>query len=175
MRERVWPWQVSGFEEQLLYKESVRCDITSSVYTGYLKACQRHGKGFIRFDDGSSYEGEFVDDEYCGNGALKLENGDRYTGEFKGSNKHGTGTFYWLDGRRYDVHTPNQYVNGRNSKSLSRSLWRALSSPFSLSRACAPSLSRPLSGLWRAGVAVRARRLAGMRGNGNSTSCAGLV
>ena len=92
---------MSGFEEQLVYKENVRCDITESVYTGYYKASRRHGRGAVRFDDGSAYEGEFVDDDYCGKG-VETSEGGRYVGEFKANKKNGSGTFYWTDGRRYE-------------------------------------------------------------------------
>ena len=83
----------------LTYKENVRCDITESSYTGYYKGCARHGQGHVRYDDGSWYKGEFVDDDCCGKGVENREAG-RYVGEFKANKKHGSGTFCWTDGRR---------------------------------------------------------------------------
>ena len=96
-----WKSDVSGFEETLAYKAGVRCDVTGGVYTGYYKACARHGKGIVKFDNGSSYEGEFVDDNYCGKG-VEITGIGRYVGDFKENKKHGHGVLYWNDGRRYD-------------------------------------------------------------------------
>jgi hypothetical protein len=102
---------VSGFAEQIVYKENVRCPISDSVYTGYYKASRRHGRGAVMFDDGSAYDGEFVEDDYCGTGVETSESG-RYVGEFKANKKHGNGTFYWTDGRRYEGQWKSDRMSG---------------------------------------------------------------
>ena len=48
--------QVSWFEDTLVHQKSVRCDVTDSWYSCDFKASERHGKGRVEFDDGSSYE-----------------------------------------------------------------------------------------------------------------------
>lgn len=97
-----WKSDVSWFEETLVHKEKVRCDITESWYTGHYRASERHGTGRVRFDDGSCYEGDFVNDEYSGQGVETSVAGHRYVGEFKQGKKHGQGILYWTDGRRYE-------------------------------------------------------------------------
>ena len=39
-----------------------------------------HGKGIIKWNDGKSYEGEFVNDKREGNGVFKWKDGRTYDG-----------------------------------------------------------------------------------------------
>ena len=52
-----------------------------------------HGPGTYKVeDDGSVYEGEFVNDKRHGTGTYRYANGDVYKGEWKDGHQHGRGT-----------------------------------------------------------------------------------
>jgi hypothetical protein len=61
----------------------------------YLKA------GTMRFEDGSEYSGDFIDDGMFGNGSLLSVNGDRYTGMFLDNEYSGKGVLHKLSGSVY--------------------------------------------------------------------------
>ena len=69
----------------------------------------RH-RGKVVWTDGSSYEGEFVDDKYHGNGLWTYDNGVTLKGEFvNGKYKDGEATLYWPNG---NVQYVGGFVNG---------------------------------------------------------------
>lgn len=52
---------------------------------------------------GTTYEGEWFDDQRSGQGMLRLPNENRYEGFFKNDKKNGTGKFFFLDkGQLYE-------------------------------------------------------------------------
>lgn len=60
-------------------------------YTGEIKDGKRHGKGIVKYEDGSYYDGEWDNNIYHGQGTLKTSAGT-YTGAFKNGKKNGYGT-----------------------------------------------------------------------------------
>lgn len=65
-----------------------------SVYIGEWSAIKgRHGKGRQEWPDGSSYSGEWMNDQACGKGTFKHHNGDIYEGNWENDKAHGKGEF----------------------------------------------------------------------------------
>ena len=52
----------------------------------------RSGHGTIEFNDGSVYEGDFLDGKFHGQGTLTDPDGDYYTGQWDNGKRHGQGT-----------------------------------------------------------------------------------
>ena len=64
---------------------------------------KRHGRGkFVWADDGSSYDGEYVEGFRHGVGVYREAKGNVYNGEWKNDEYHGKGTYYYPEG---DVYT----------------------------------------------------------------------
>jgi hypothetical protein len=59
-------------------------------------------KGVFHWKDGSSYEGDYVDNFIQGYGVYRWEDGREYTGEWQKNRMHGKGYFVWSDGKRYN-------------------------------------------------------------------------
>lgn len=60
-----------------------------------------HGKGLLRFRDGSIYEGDFVDGLKHGRGVYWWATGHRFEGEWVHNQRH-RGTYTWPDGAWYE-------------------------------------------------------------------------
>uniref|UniRef100_A0A7S4P642 DH domain-containing protein n=1 Tax=Paramoeba aestuarina TaxID=180227 RepID=A0A7S4P642_9EUKA len=61
-------------------------------YEGTWEDDKYHGRGVLtNSQDGSRYEGEFVNGRKCGMGGMKFGNGDRYEGQWKNDAPHGKG------------------------------------------------------------------------------------
>jgi hypothetical protein len=59
----------------------------------------RMGKGKMTYDDGSYYDGGFVNDKFHGDsGVYHWFDGDEYKGSFKDGERHGVGIFRTTDG-----------------------------------------------------------------------------
>jgi len=67
------------------------------------------------FKDGSSYIGEFRDDEFHGQGTFTYANGNKYVGEFKNSIFNGQGTFVLLTGDRYSGEFRDDEFHGQGT------------------------------------------------------------
>ncbi len=63
-------------------------------------AGQKHGWGKLTWDDGDSFEGQFVNDEKV-KGTFKWFTGDVYAGQWKDDLMHGEGSYQYFDGRSY--------------------------------------------------------------------------
>ena len=61
----------------------------------------RHGKGYERYQNGNVYEGEFIEGKAEGKGVYKWSNGEVYDGEWKGGLKHGDGVWKGIHGDSY--------------------------------------------------------------------------
>jgi hypothetical protein len=70
-----------------------------SLYTGQWKKGRMHGNGTIKWEDGSQYAGQWVRGKRTGSGTYLWPNGDRYVGEWKDNQMCGKGTYYYSDGR----------------------------------------------------------------------------
>uniref|UniRef100_A0A8C5D882 MORN repeat-containing protein 5 n=1 Tax=Gouania willdenowi TaxID=441366 RepID=A0A8C5D882_GOUWI len=61
-------------------------------------------------DDGSKYEGEFVNGLHHGKGRFTWKNGQYYEGSFYKDYRHGDGSYYWPNGHKF---TGKFYLNRR--------------------------------------------------------------
>jgi len=77
----------------------------SDQYTGQWEADQQHGKGRQTWNDGRSYEGQFLRGRFSGVGKMSWQSAKgimTYEGEYVDDLKHGNGKFCWPDGRVYE-------------------------------------------------------------------------
>lgn len=51
-----------------------------------------HGEGQIKYPNGESYNGYWIEDQYHGKGVYIYSNGETYAGYWKHNLKHGNGT-----------------------------------------------------------------------------------
>ena len=65
----------------------------------YLK---KHGRGMFTWADGSTYSGQFLENNIEGSGVYQWSDGRKYDGEWKNNKMEGYGVFTWPDGRRYE-------------------------------------------------------------------------
>jgi len=90
--------------------ETVVKKFTDGVYKGEIdKKGNKHGKGLIIWNDGSSYEGEFKKDLRHGNGLFNWDNGESYKGEYTKDARTGIGIYQWPDGSKYE----GSFLNGK--------------------------------------------------------------
>jgi hypothetical protein len=83
---------------------------TDGVYKGEVdKKGNKHGKGLIIWNDGSSYKGEFKKDLRHGKGLFNWENGESYEGEYTKDERTGIGIYLWPDGSKYE----GSFLNGK--------------------------------------------------------------
>lgn len=73
----------------------------NTVYRGLFRNGKKHGQGKYSWGDGSSYEGQFLEDEISGKGCFRDGEGE-YTGQFVDSSNHGQGIYKASDGSIYD-------------------------------------------------------------------------
>lgn len=76
----------------------------SSIYSGGTLLGMRHGKGLIKWEEGSkSYNGDWLYDFPSGYGKLDFGNGNRYIGNFHKGKANGRGVFIYQDGRKVEA------------------------------------------------------------------------
>lgn len=105
-----------------------RLRMNGSTYEGEFREDQKHGQGVLTWDDGRQYRGQFEDGKFHGSAVMTWPDGRKYSGQYVDDRKHGEGTFSWQDGRRYQ----GQWVVGKrhgigmytNAKVLTRTgMW----------------------------------------------------
>jgi hypothetical protein len=69
-----------------------------SVYSGQWRNGKMHGNGAIAWDDSSRYSGEWQDGKRTGYGTYTWPNGDTYVGRWKENQMFGEGIYYHHDG-----------------------------------------------------------------------------
>ena len=67
-----------------------------------------HGKGLLTYENGNTYEGEFVKNRREGYGSFSWVNGKKFEGHWKNGKQHGRGTCY-RNGKNWKV----QFDNGK--------------------------------------------------------------
>jgi len=72
--------------------------LNGSVYTGQWDNGKMHGNGKIVWEDGAVYSGQWLQGKRTGYGSYTWANGDRYVGRWKENQLYGPGTFYHSDG-----------------------------------------------------------------------------
>ena len=70
-----------------------------SIYTGQWRNGKMHGNGVIRWDDSSSYAGQWFQGKRTGYGTYTWPNGDTYVGQWNENQMYGNGIYYHHDGR----------------------------------------------------------------------------
>ena len=85
-----------------------------SLYLGEwnIQTNKRHGRGIIQWNDGSKYEGYWVNDKANIKGRLLLSSGDIYEGEWKDDKASGHGVYHKNNGECYDGEWENDKQSG---------------------------------------------------------------
>ncbi len=60
-----------------------------------------HGRGRMKYQNGSVYEGEWDSGKMHGNGTIRWDDGSVYTGEWRSGKRSGFGIYRWSDGKVY--------------------------------------------------------------------------
>ncbi len=77
---------------------------------------KKNGKGRFEWEDGSYYEGDFVDGMFQGYGEYYFADVKKfYRGEFRLNNMEGHGEEAWEDGKRYEGHFKNGKKDGEGT------------------------------------------------------------
>ena len=63
---------------------------------------KRSGKGIYRWDDGTVYDGEWLDDDRHGLGVERIADGNIYEGEYRADKASGHGIYRYADGEIYE-------------------------------------------------------------------------
>ena len=79
-----------------------------STYTGQFLDNNIHGKGIYLWNNGRTYDGHWVKGKMHGNGIFSWPEGRLYNGHYFEDKKHGKGTLIWPDGKKYT----GNWVNG---------------------------------------------------------------
>ena len=75
--------------------------IANTQYRGEMRNGIKHGKGVLKFGDGSEYEGDFSNNKMTGKGRKKWVDNRVYEGDWVEGKMEGHGTFTWEDGKRF--------------------------------------------------------------------------
>lgn len=70
-----------------------------SIFSGQWENGKMHGNGMVRWEDGSIYSGQWVHGKRSGFGTYIWPNGDSYVGEWKDNQLCGTGTYHYKNGK----------------------------------------------------------------------------
>ncbi|KAG1933802.1 MORN repeat-containing protein [Pimephales promelas] len=73
---------------------------------------RRHGKGELKFADGTCYKGHFENGLFHGSGVLVFPDGSRYEGEFAQGKFQGVGIFSRFDGMKFEGEFKSGRVEG---------------------------------------------------------------
>eukprot|EP00350_Pseudokeronopsis_sp_OXSARD2_P007106 CAMPEP_0170548592 /NCGR_PEP_ID=MMETSP0211-20121228/6870_1 /TAXON_ID=311385 /ORGANISM="Pseudokeronopsis sp., Strain OXSARD2" /LENGTH=194 /DNA_ID=CAMNT_0010854203 /DNA_START=510 /DNA_END=1090 /DNA_ORIENTATION=- len=89
-------------------------EVPQAIYIGNFFKGKKNGKGRFQWNDGSYYEGDFVDGHFQGFGRYYFADLDKYyEGEFRFSNMEGRGIETWNDGKRYEGDFKNGKKDGQ--------------------------------------------------------------
>ncbi len=70
-----------------------------SVFSGQWENGKMHGNGSVRWEDGSMYSGQWVHGKRTGYGIYTWPNGESYVGEWKENQLCGMGTYHYSNGK----------------------------------------------------------------------------
>lgn len=87
--------------------------LSDGMYTGMFDdAVGKHGKGTLAMNDGSVYEGSFLNDKFNGYGIIKSKNGDFVKGHWLVGLRDGEFEEVWSEGKEY---FKGQYQNNKRN------------------------------------------------------------
>ena len=66
----------------------------------------------FRYTDGSTYEGEWLDDKRHGKGVMIYAEGNKYVGEWQNDMCHGQGKYYYRNGDVHEGDWKDDQANG---------------------------------------------------------------
>ncbi len=72
----------------------------------------RNGKDTYTWDDGTTYDGEWLNNKINGKGVLSYASGEKYSGEFVNFKKSGYGVYTWKNGESYSGYWSNDKMSG---------------------------------------------------------------
>lgn len=87
-------------------------DITHDICKEQLTNEIINGKGIMTYDDGSIYEGEWINGNFNGQGKMIYKNGDIYNGDWKDNKANGKGKMVYNNGNVYDGDWKDNKANG---------------------------------------------------------------
>lgn len=97
------------WKDNLATGESQTVDKTGTVlFSGRHERGQMSGHCTVVYEDGSTYDGDFIEGMYDGQGCLKTLDGCVYNGGWKASRRHGHGVYCTSGGYRYE----GEWVDG---------------------------------------------------------------
>jgi hypothetical protein len=121
----------NGYGE--LYYQNIGENIVYPIYyKGYWKNDFKHGKGFMIYSDGSSYQGKFYFNELNNYGKYTHPDGSYYLGNFSNGFQSGKGKLFTIDHKLiyHGEWFMNQYhgfgtlFNPVNNKKIYQGLWK---------------------------------------------------
>lgn len=86
-----------------------------NTYEGQFVEGHMTGQGISIWLDGSKYEGDHVDGYMEGNGTYYWPDGDTYVGQFSNGQLSGHGVYTWFDGDRFEGEFVNSKMNGQGT------------------------------------------------------------
>jgi len=87
-----------------------------SRYEGEWVDNKKTGKGKMVWADGRVYDGTWLENRYHGRGTLTYKDGRRYVGEYMHDAMHGEGIYTWADGARYEGEYQHNRKHGRGTQ-----------------------------------------------------------
>ena len=84
-------------------------------YIGNFRENKRHGEGRILYDSGDSYIGQFQHNLFHGKGKFSYTNGDVYKGHWSDGKKEGFGTYVFNNSDVYEGNFVNDLINGKGT------------------------------------------------------------
>jgi hypothetical protein len=85
--------------------------IQGTYYGGFLFG-KLNGQGKAELENGTIYEGRWIDAQRDGFGIYNYSYGDSYEGQLKNNMFHGKGTYTWANGDKYDGNYENDKKHG---------------------------------------------------------------
>lgn len=93
----------------------ISCNYSNGTYKGRINSKnQPHGRGKMKYKDGSVFNGYFCNGRKHGNGSMTYASGNKYTGQFFNDNRQGYGEFHYVSSQEcYVGYWKNNVREGR--------------------------------------------------------------
>ena len=99
--------------ENLQFKKKINLENFTQYYGEFdINTGKRYGRGIQLWNDGSRYEGYWINDKTNIKGKLKHNDGDIYDGEWYDDKANGHGIYFYKDGSKYDGEWKNDKKEG---------------------------------------------------------------